>query len=715
LFPRVGNPGLELANSFGVGEKNIRSTFASSLRFGGGNSRRAAALAFALAVCLSPFSCPASAGAQQPRRPAKQRQVNKHDPLTLRTEKIVAIWQVAGERFLGSTIIDQLSGHRVVMPADVFVLVLKDGTEIKSSQMRVVKGPKGKRLTGEARASRRSEQLGGAEMRLTLEDVSGRVRVDWRGVVRNGTNYVRQELVFEALGSDLPVSEIRLLEVELAGARVAGTVNGSPVIAGNMFLGFEHPLSVSKVEGNRAISSLMRELPLRAGTKVAYSSVIGFTREGQLRRDFLAYLEHERAHPYRPFLHYNSWYDIGFTNKFGEAESLDVIEHYGRELVRKRRVQMNSFLFDDGWDDNATLWRFHSGFPQGFSPLRQAAAKYGAAPGVWMSPWGGYDAAKEARLKYGRAQGFEIVDGGPPFGPGFALSGPRYYERFREACLEMLRTYGVNQFKIDGFGNANRAIPGSRFDSDFDAAINLVREMRQERPDLFVNLTVGTYPSPFWLRYGDSIWRGGEDHSFAGVGADRQQWITYRDAETYKMTVQRGPLFPLNSLMLHGLIYAKRTKRLKTDPRGDFDDEIKSYFGTGTQLQEMYVTPALLTDQNWDMLAEAALWSRRNADVLVDTHWVGGDPAKLEVYGWASWSPRLGILVLRNPSDKEREITLDVGQVFELPRGAARSYSARSPWRDERGRAVFRFQAGRPHAFRLAPLEVLTLEAVAAR
>ncbi|HVQ37305.1 MAG TPA: hypothetical protein VMS31_07225 [Pyrinomonadaceae bacterium] len=664
---------------------------------------------------LSSFSNPASSSAQQLRRPAKPRHINRGDALTLRTDKLVARWQVAGGKLLGSSVVDQLSGRRVVMPADVFVLLLKNGEEIRSSQMRIVNGPKATTLTGDAHASRRSERLGGAEIRLTLEDVTGHLRVDWRRVVRNGTNYARQELVFEVLGSDLPVSEIRLLEVQLDGARVAGTVNGSPVVAGNMFLGFEHPLSVSKVEGNRARSSLTRELPLRAGTKVSYSSVIGVAREGQLRRDFLAYLEHERAHPYRPFLHYNSWYDIGFTNKFGEAESMDVIEHYGRELVRKRGVQMNSFLFDDGWDDNSTLWRFHSGFPRGFTPLRQAAAKYGAAPGVWMSPWGGYDAAKEARLKYGRAQGFEIVDGGPPFGPGFALSGPKYYERFREACMEMLRRYGVNQFKIDGFGNANRAIPGSRFDSDFDAAINLVREMRQERPDLFVNLTVGTYPSPFWLRYGDSIWRGGEDHSFAGVGSDRQQWITYRDAETYKMTVQRGPLFPLNSLMLHGLIYAKRTKRLKTDPRGDFDDEIKSYFGTGTQLQEMYVTPALLTEQNWNMLAEAALWSRRNADVLVDTHWVGGDPAKLEVYGWASWSARRGILVLRNPSDKEREITLDVGQVFELPTGAAGTYSARSPWLDERGRAGIRLQAGRAHTFRLAPLEVLTLEAVPVR
>ena len=147
------------------------------------------------------------------------------------------------------------------------------------------------------------------------------------------------------------------------------------------------------------------------------------------------------------------------------------------------------------------------------------------------------------------------------------------------------------------------------------------------------------------------------------------------------MTVRRGPLYPLNSLMLHGLVYAEKVsrskqKKLDRDPHGDFDDEIKSYFGSGTHLQEMYVTPALLSEKDWDLLAEAARWSRANADVLVDTHWVGGDPVKLEVYGWASWSPRKGILVLRNPSDRAQEFTLDVGQAFELPAGAARVPSA---------------------------------------
>jgi hypothetical protein len=238
--------------------------------------------------------------------------------------------------------------------------------------------------------------------------------------------------------------------------------------------------------------------------------------------------------------------------------------------------------------------------------------------------------------------------------------------------------------------------------------ISLIGDLRDLKPDLYVNLTTGTYPSPFWLRHCDSIWRGGSDHSFAGVGTQRQQWITYRDGDTYAGIVKKGPLYPLNSLMLHGLIYAKHAKGLDSDPGDDFRSEVRDYFGTGTQLQEMYITPALLSEQNWNDLAQAARWSRGNRDTLVDTHWVGGDPAELEPYGWASWSPKKGILVLRNPSDKPQTIEVDVGAAFELPDGAPRGYAVSSPWGD--GGAPVRLAAGTPHAFELRPFEVLTLE-----
>jgi len=44
--------------------------------------------------------------------------------------------------------------------------------------------------------------------------------------------------------------------------------------------------------------------------------------------------------------------------------------------------------------------------------------------------------------------------------------------------------------------------------------------LREAEPNLYVNLTTGTYPSPFWLLYADSIWRGGDDDSEMGGRID---------------------------------------------------------------------------------------------------------------------------------------------------------------------------------------------------
>lgn len=612
-------------------------------------------------------------------------------------------WRSEGGHVGGLTIEDRLSGRKVQL-ATPFALLRDDGTVDSAATLVVDAAPQKRVLAPDPAASRLADRLPGEEIDTPLRSADGSLRAVWSVILRDGSQYLRQRVVLTAGDHDVALRRVQMIEATVPDAVVMGSVKGSPIVAGEMYFGFEDPLSDSKVLGGHATAYLDRRLPLRAGQSVTYTSVIGVTRPGQLRRDFLTYVERERAHPYRTFLHYNTWYDLGLFNPYDQEGALDRIHAFGRELEEKRGVTLDSFLFDDGWDSHSSLWGFNEGFPQGFANVKTAAAKFGTAPGVWMSPWGGYAGPKAERLRYGKEQGFEIVN------EGFALSGPKYYARFEEVCLDMIRRYGINQFKFDGTGNADSVFKGSAFDSDFAAAIHLIGVLRQAKPDLFVNLTTGTYPSPFWLMYADSIWRGGEDDDVAGVGPYRERWITYRDADTYDEVVKNGPLYPLNSLMLHGLIFAEKHKQLKSDPSNDFRNEVRSYFGTGTQTQEMYLTPSLLSQANWDDLAEAARWSRSNAQVLKDTHWVGGDPAWLECYGWASWSPAKSILVLRNPSDKAQSISIDVGKVLELPEGAASSFTGHSPWREDGAKASVTLRAGQAHSFALAPFEVMTLD-----
>jgi hypothetical protein len=618
----------------------------------------------------------------------------QENPLTRFTgQGITVAAKLAQGKFGGLEVTDEIASRSVELP-EAFTVVMKDGTTLRSSQMPM-------RIATPATADVSGDRIC-ADFSGGATDGSYR----WCLVMRPRAHYFRQTLAIRAESQDLPIREIRLLDFHDPGAHVEGRVKGSPVVDARMFFGFEHPLSDSSVREGHVVASLFQQLPLRAGQSEEYSSVVGVAAAGQMRRAFLAYIEAERPRPYRQFLHYNSWYDLGAGQRYDEAGVIDRVNAFGTELVRKRHVELDSFLFDDGWDNPGSLWGFNSGFPNALTRVAAEAQKYNAGIGVWLSPWGGYGDEKVQRIAYGRNHGYEIIN------DGYALSGPRYYAAFKKTCFAMIDRYGVNQFKFDGTGNADRVFPGSEFDSDFDAAIHLIRSIRQHKPGIFINLTTGTYPSPFWLFYADSIWPGGDDHSFAGVGSSRDRWITYREQETYRNIVLAGPLFPLNSLMLHGLIYAQFAEGLKTDPDNDFPAEVQSCFGSGTQLEEMYITPSLLSDANWDAIARAALWARRRSAILEDSHWVGGDPGKLDVYGWAAWNPAGWIVTLRNPSNMAQDFSLQLAAALQLPQGAAESYQVHNPF-GQPGESTTQWHAHRTVSIHLKPFEVKTFESIA--
>ena len=591
------------------------------------------------------------------------------------------------------------------LKGELFSVTTRDKKRLVSGEFHLDAPLACEAIAGRADAARAADRRSGVALVATLTQASTGLRVSWRAVLRDGANYVREEMRFES-ARDLDLAQVALLELDLDKSWNAGTTTGSPVVADDRFFGFEHPMAETRIDGTHALQFVRRVLPLRAHVPVDYSAVFGVAPAGQLRRGFEAYLENERATPFRTFLHYNSWYDIGYFTPYTEQEAVNVIETYGRKLVKERGVKMDSFLFDDGWDDHQHLWQFNEHFPHGFAPVRAAAERIGAEPGVWLSPWGGYGPPRQERLAAAKAGGFEVDD------QGLALSGPKYYALFHDATLGLLKNYGINQFKLDGTGSPDKVTPGSEFDSDFAAAIALIGDLRAVKPDLFINLTTGTWPSPFWLRTADSIWRGGEDHEFAGVGSNRQRWITYRDADTYGGIVRLGPLYPLNSLMLHGMVYARSARGLNVDPFGDFTSEVRSYFASGTGLQEMYISPDLLTERNWDDLAAAARWARAHAATLRDSHWIGGDPARLQVYGWASWSPGQAIVTLRNPSDQPQDFALDIGAALELPAQEARTWNAVPAYEKAAPRAL---AAGRATIVHLAPFEVLVWDLSPAR
>lgn len=641
---------------------------------------------------------------------------------TLENNVIGVSWVVKNRKLQLTGIQNKMAGTTYEHKSgEAFTIELSGGRKIKTSDLELMGKPVVEKIAADPFAARLVDRYGGKQLVLNFRTKDKKFQITWRAILRDGSNYVRQIVAVTTKGGDDSVEGLTLVDLGLPNGQVAGEVDGSPAVADSIFVAYEHPMAKCETNDGRVRCFSKTKPRLNQAGVFEQSSVIGVVPEGQLRRAFLYYLERERAHPYRPFLHYNSWYHLGWggANGPGEAyrpmnskDAFLAIENMGRELVEKRNVKMDGFVFDDGWDNPATLWGFHDGFPDGFAQEQTVAQSYGSTLGAWLSPWGGYDPGKTQRLEYGKKEGFETNEN------GFSLAGSKYYSRFLQTCGDMVKCYNLGYFKFDGVGAGNNSCgAGREYAADIMSLLNLIGDLRKAQPEVFVNTTVGTWPSPYWLWFSDSTWRSGDDMNFFGSGPLREQWITYRDMEAYRNIVRRGPLYPLNSLMFHGPLVVGKGKdqgivsKLENDP-GMVRNEIRSFFGTGCNVQELYITPEAMTPEMWDSLAETAKWSRENADVLVDSHWVGGDPGTGAVYGFASWSPRKGIVVLRNPDSKPSTIMLDLAKTFEIPKGAAaQAYLLQSPFEKEKGASEYRFEPGMRYQISLQPFEVLVYEA----
>lgn len=416
-----------------------------------------------------------------------------------------------------------------------------------------------------------------------------------------------------------------------------------------------------------------RQTTLAAGKTWKIGAVAGLIAKGQQRRSFLAYSERERAVPWRPFPLYNSWYELNinrnndpnYTNNFNESQCLDVLSQWKAHLFDTYGTGIASFAWDDGWDEYGT-WTFNPNFPNGFQNMSDAAQAMGSQIGAWLGPVGGYGQSGSYRRNYWSSRG------------GMQLSNPAYYNVFLTACTKMVNDYAFNFFKFDGISAQFSSIgpdAGATGQENAEAIIDIEQRVREVKPDVFFNTTVGTWASPFWFQVSDAVWRQENDYGTIGnQGTDRERWITYRDRLVYQNFVQNSPLCPINTLMTHGFILTRYGSVATNMDYAGVLRELRCAFACGSGMVEVYADYALMNSINngklWEDLAECIKWQKEQADVLPDIHWVGGNPwdgSKANVYGWASWNGKKATLALRNPSTSSQTFKTTLRQALDIP------------------------------------------------
>ena len=427
-----------------------------------------------------------------------------------------------------------------------------------------------------------------------------------------------------------------------------------------------------------------RQTTLAAGKEWNVAAVVGIVAPGQARRSFLAYSERERAVPWRAVPAYISWYELNIDrnnaapNKEHEnmtdEQCLPILREWKTQLFDKYGVAPYAFVWDDGWDTYGE-WQFHSGFPQGFTNMDNIGREMGAGQGAWLGPVGGYGTSGSYRRNYWNGKG------------GMQLSNPLYYDVFVNAVTGLLRDkgYDFRFFKFDGISAQFSSVgpdAGATGNENAEAIIMAEQVLRSIKEDVFLNTTVGTWASPFWFQFTDAIWRQEKDYGEIGNNRnDRENWITYRDRLVYQNFVQNSPICPINTLMTHGFIFTNFSEPASTSR--DWDAvvrELRCAFVCGSGMVELYndyeLTNNLVNPHTgekgalWGEIAACMAWQLKNADVLPDAHWVGGNPwtgAKAEVYGWAAWNGENATLALRNGANDAQTYKFTLREALDIP------------------------------------------------
>ena len=436
---------------------------------------------------------------------------------------------------------------------------------------------------------------------------------------------------------------------------------GQPVLNDDIFLGVEYPTVENEITEGKVRIGYVVGKEIKKSPFISYTSITGASPSKiKLEQTFMDYADSIKVNGTRPYLLYNSWYDFrnplivkDSSSIMNEKNVLDRIATFKKYMYNKYDIALNAFVLDDGWDNYRSMWSIDSTrFPEGFTPLVKALKPMQTDLGIWASPICGYS-NRNLRINWGAEHGYEKT------GDFLCFAGTNYKAAYKKVMSDYTEGYNIGYFKWDGFllscNEINHGhLPGiySR-EANVSTYIDIINAVRKINPNIYLNITTGTWLSPWWLKYADCIWMQGEDYAYAeDVPSinDRDKSITYRDAVLWDDYQRLHLLFPMSSLMTHGIIKG-RLNFLggRNESLDSFSNEVMMYFGRGVMMWELYVSPDLLSDDEWNAIASSVKWAKANKEILEKTKMILGNPLKKEVYGYIHLRKEKGILLLRNP------------------------------------------------------------------
>jgi len=408
----------------------------------------------------------------------------------------------------------------------------------------------------------------------------------------------------------------------------------------------------------------------------------------------LDYIARTRKPP-RSHLHYNNWYSPEGKD-LSPDHLLPTVHKPIDEHLKKHGAKLDSIVPDHGWQNSKSFeWIFQPKAVDGqvvLPALSKALMDAGRTRlGAWMALDGTNQSISHG-VKIGYepayAEGFKPTHSWMEGKPYFNILDPKYQRDLKKALRFLLVDAKVDYIKHDFNHNFTSDYLSQRHarEACLDVTLDLLTYERDLNPDVYQNYTNGTWFSPWWLQHVDALWMMSGDSGNSRewpLLSQRDRSTSYRDRyffESFNNPERCArPIIPIANFMTHGIIFS--AKKPFTDGRdlpADWANHVMMYYARGTMVKELYLTPKLLSEDQWDVLGKASAWAQRNQQRLVNTVIVGGNAAKGEVYGYVSWVDGRAILTVRNPARNAQTLTVPFDATVYYRGYKGRAYRARA-------------------------------------
>ncbi|MAE60893.1 MAG: hypothetical protein CMJ49_05980 [Planctomycetaceae bacterium] len=650
------------------------------------------------------------------------------DEITIGNRFLSRTFNTSGQR-LRTTRVDNYRSGRTVTVAGLsreFVISLIDGARIEAPEF-------------DLQSTRSNEdEDGGKAVTFRLRNTPNRLQVDLRVELGRDDFFMRKRLTLRALDGDARAVDridMEVLDTGMPGKPTGCTTEepwpaglGQPVYVYDLFVGVEFPAADNMADRCIAIAGYDLGRTVDRKPYVTHSCVCGVAEdEASVKDAFLEYIDRIRCRPVRMHCQYNSWWDLNTPQCTADQFSASVNEIH-KQLGKRGAPPLDSYMLDHGWWTHGRgLWDVdRRKFPGGFGTVQQRVEKTGARIALWLSPSSWYGEGEKLRER-----GYEVLDwpdqGGQPIA---CLASPRYAQTLKRKLLWYMSRHRVNSWKLDGWvyrpcSEPDHAHPAGKEGRYYLSAVvetwmRTLRAMRAQNPDVFINITCCTWLSPWFLTHVDAVWLNNcGDQGLMGEGLQRDRELTYRDDAYYRAFRVRGSArqFPLSS------VYQIDPLKQKLGPNGlpfvgkDSAQEFRKYLfmclSRGSQLLEMGIAPSVFNDKDWDVLAAALKWARKNFSEISRARMIGGSPADGQVYGYSGWTKDRGVISLRNPAGQPQTFHVCLNHFIGVSEGSG-PFRRRTVIASAKASKAASFTYGATISMMLQPFEVVIWEFAAA-